>query len=350
MPKTTVKGAANKSTVTKKAATKRPVAKKAATKRPVAKKAAAKKAAVPAKKPVAAKRPIEPISKPAKKTTVQKSVTKKAVAKKAVVKKSTVKKPTVKKSAGKKPLAKQAIAKKVVAPKEITAAPVNTWLNKEPELPVFLQNQNSEIKKEVVATQKYNQKSNNSVKYALVVVLVLLLGWGVNSYYLSSGREDDVKSQNNSSSTSDSNGSTAAGESANSNSNNQSPNPSSGNETKNTSEKPVVINSSPSASSAGFTDVNPSPRTFTSVKSDQGAILKWLAPKNIGKVVAYELYGRIVGQTDWILLSTVTTDQLDVEVDLTPGDSKTEFKVASLLDSNKQVFNKTIITLPGSIS
>ena len=68
------------------------------------------------------------------------------------------------------------------------------------------------------------------------------------------------------------------------------------------------------------------------------------------RIVAFELFAKSAGQSDWVLISTVTTEQLEVEVELTPTDSTSQFRVASLLDNDERVFNKTTITLPGSLS
>jgi hypothetical protein len=190
----------------------------------------------------------------------------------------------------------------------------------------------------------------------LIVALVLLLGLGVNSFDFKSGKNGNSDDKNTSASTSDVNGTDGDNDSAIDDANSQSENSAS----PTPSTKPTA-SASPKSSPINAVSANPSgsaaskvttqsPRTFTSVASEQGAVLKWLAPKNIGNVVAYELYGRAVGQSDWVLLSTVTIEQLDIEVDLTPGDLSTEFRVASLLDNDKQVFNKTIITLPGSLT
>jgi hypothetical protein len=266
----------------------------------------------------------------------------------------TSKRVTKKAPAKKKAASKKAVAKKVTAP--IATSPITPWLNKEPALPVFLQNQTPEIKKDPVVTQKYNQKKNNSPKYILIVALVLLLGLGVNSFDFNSGKNGNADGKNNSASSSDVSGTNGENDSASDDENAQSENSASPTpSTKSTAaaspkSSPVkAVSATPSGSAASKVTTQ-SPRTFTSVASDQGAVLKWLAPKNIGNVVAYELYGRAVGQSDWVLLSTVTIEQLDVEVELTPGDSSTEFRVASLLDNDKQVFNKTIITLPGSLA
>jgi cytoskeletal protein RodZ len=222
-----------------------------------------------------------------------------------------------------------------------------------------LQNQTPEVKKDPIVTQKYNQKTNNSVKFILVVALVLLLGWGVNSYYLNSGNSGNSKSEQSSTDISDADSANDASGSTSDSSSNQSaisnsptptPKPTPSATTKSSSGKTEATSSKAPTSNANAKAATQSPRTFASVNSDQGAVLKWIAPKNIGNVVAFELYGRAVGQSEWVLLSTVTIEQLDIEVDLTPSETSTEFRVASLLDNDKQVFNKTIITLPGSIA
>jgi len=333
-------------TKTSKSATKKsPVKKKAAVKKPVAKKA------------VAARKPV------AKKAVAKKAVAKKVAARKPVAKKVAARKPVAKKAVAKKAVAKRAVVNNSTSTKLITAAPVNTWLNKEPELPVFLQNQSSEIKKDRVATQKYTQKSEKSVKFVLIAALVLLLGLGVNSFTSIFGSSSETNTATDSlvnpeATPSSSATGTAVDKSPNGSENTISPKP-----------KPVTSSSSGSSSgTAGSASTSQnvsategaegesskvttqSPRTFTSVKSDEGALLKWITPVNIGNVVAYELYARVYGQAGWVLMSTVTIEQLNIEVDLTPGNSYTEFKVASLLDNDKQVFNKTVITLPGSLS
>ena len=310
-------------------------AKKAVSKKPAVKKTAAKKAAKPAKKMVAKKAAVK---KTAAKKAVAKSPAKKAVAKKAVAKKA---------------VAKKAVAKKVTAPSATSA--ITPWLNKEPALPVFLQNQTPEIKKDQVATQKYNQKKNNYPKYILIVALVLLIGVGINSFDFNSGKNGSSEGKGTSAS-SDVNVKDVVNKSTIDDTNSQSENsasptpsikPTASASPKSSPEK--ASSSTPSSSAAAKAPMQ-APRTFMSVASDQGAVLKWLSPKNLDNVVAFELYGRAVGQSDWILLSTVTIEQLDIEVDLTPGDASTDFRVASLLENNKQVFNKTIITLPGSLS
>lgn len=182
------------------------------------------------------------------------------------------------------------------------------------------------------------------------------MGWGVNSYYLNSGNNGNSNGKSDSVSTSDANGKLGGNDSAIDDANNQSGSSASPTPSTKSTASASPKNSSTKASSAAATSsaasklAAQSPRTFTSVNSDQGAVLKWITPKNIGNVVAFELSGRAVGQSEWVLLSTVTIEQLDIEVDLTPSETSTEFRVASLLDNDKQVFNKTIITLPGSIA
>ena len=344
-----VKKAVAKKRIAKKAVAKKRIAKKAVAKKRIAKKAVAKKAV--AKKSVA------------KKTVAKKAVAKKRIAKKATSKKAVAKKPLAKKAVAKKATSKKSAAKKPATSRTVAAAPINTWINKESSLPVFLQSQNQEIKKDLVVTQKYNQKTNNSVKYGLALFFVLFLGWGVNSYLLNSGNSSDANGKESTSISVETNGTGSETDSATGGSNMQGegassttttpkprPMPSASASASGSSDNPGTIKASPSITNSNSTVAKQAPLTFTSEKSSDGAILKWLTPKNIGNLVAYELYGRVVGQPDWVLLSTVTTEQLSMEVDLTSSDSKTEFKVASLLDNEKQVFNKTIITLPGSLT
>jgi hypothetical protein len=301
------------------------------------------------KKAPAKKTAVKKATKPVKKVASKKPATKKAVVKKTTVKKSVAKKPATKKTGTKKQ-----VAMKVATIKETPTTQVSPWLNKEPALPVFLQNQTPEIKKDPVATQKYNQKKNNSPKFILIVALVLLLGLGVKSFYFNSGnngnangKSDSASDVNGTNGASDSVISSAADQIGSSASPTSSSKPTASASPKNSSDKTT---SAAATSNAASKLVTQAPRTFTSVNSDQGAVLKWIAPKNIGNVVAFEMYGRAVGQSNWVLLSTVTIEQLDIEVDLTPSDASTEFRVASLLDNDKQVFNKTIITLPGSLA
>ena len=307
----------------------------------VKKKTVAKK---PVKKAVAKKAPAK------KKVVAKKAVAKKAPAKKKAVAKKPVKKAVVKKTAKKAPVKKGAVSG------TISYAPANEWLNKETALPDFLLNQNLEVKKTPVATQQYVKNKKQSPKSMFAALALLLFVIGSSAYLLSSSNGND--------SNSDKVSVTAGGsvEQADSDASDNevksdesqidsspSPKPSKGSEIGKDSSG--VTSPTPKASKDPGSQIQvQSPRTFLSSQTEQMATLKWLVPKNMNRVIAFELFAKTSGQSDWVLISTVTTEQLEVEVELTPTDSSTQFRVASLLDNDKKIFNETIITLPGSLT
>jgi hypothetical protein len=319
-------------------------------KAPVKKKAPAKKAV--AKKKAVVKKPVKKaVAK--KKAPVKKAAAKKTVAKKTVAKKAVVKKAATKKKA---PVKKAVTKKRAVAPKAVSYAPTNEWLTKEPELPVFLQTQAPVMRKLPIATQEYGNNKKQSPRFVLAALVVLLAISGGSAYFLSNDKSVDVKatdvsvvkdskSEGDSSKDSDSKNSQTE-ETA-------TPAPT----TSSTAKPSKSANNSANESSSPKPTKNPenevsvqSPRTFSSVQVDQGATLKWLAPKNLGRVVAFELYAKEDGQSSWTLISTVTTEQLEFDIELTPTESNSQFRVASLLSTNKKVFNPTTLTLPGSLT
>jgi len=319
----------------------KPVKKKSAAKAPV-KKAVAKKA-------VAKKAPVK------KKAAVKKAVAKKAVAKKATVKKATVKKATVKKATVKK-----ATVKKATVSETISFAPVNEWSNKETALPDFLLNKNLEVKKTPVVTQQYVNNKKQSPKLIFAALVLLLSVTGISAYFLTSSNSNDLNSDKVSK-TAEASAEQSDSEVLSTDSElNESKDSSTPDTTpaskpnKGTDSKMVGSEESspkPSASKDPNSQIQKkSPRTFLSSQSEQMATLKWLVPENMDRIVAFELFAKSAGQSDWVLISTVTTEQLEVEVELTPTDSTSQFRVASLLDNDERVFNKTTITLPGSLS
>ncbi len=319
----------------------------------------------PAKKAVARKKAV--VKKPVKKAVAKKKapVKKKAVVKKAATKKKTpAKKPVAKKKAvvkkaiaKKKAPAKKAVTKKrAVAPKAVSYAPTNEWLTKEPALPVFLQTQAPEMRKLPIATQEYGNNKKQSPKFVLAALVVLLAVSGSSAYFLSNDKSADEKATNVSVVKDSKSEGASSKDSDSKNSQTEetaTPTPA----TSSTAKPSKSANNSANESTSPKPTKNPdnevsvqSPRTFSSVQIDQGATLKWLAPKNMGRIVAFELYAKEDGQSSWTLISTVTTEQLEFEIELTPSESNSQFRVASLLSTNKKVFNPTTITLPGSLT
>jgi hypothetical protein len=324
-------------------------------KAPVKKKAPAKKAV--AKKKAVVKKPVKK-SVAKKKAPVKKAAAKKAVAKKTVAKKAVVKKAATKKKApAKKAVTKKAATKKrAVAPKAVSYAPTNEWLTKEPELPVFLQTQAPVMRKLPIATQEYGNNKKQSPRFVLAALVVLLAISGGSAYFLSNDKSVDVKATDVSvvkDSKSEGDSSKDSGSKNSQTEETATPAPT----TSSTAKPSKSANNSANESSSPKPTKNPenevsvqSPRTFSSVQVDQGATLKWLAPKNLGRVVAFELYAKEDGQSSWTLISTVTTEQLEFDIELTPTESNSQFRVASLLSTNKKVFNPTTLTLPGSLT
>jgi hypothetical protein len=316
-------------------------------KAPVKKKAPAKKAV--AKKKAVVKKPVKKaVAK--KKAPVKKAAAKRTVAKKAVVKKAATKK--------KAPAKKAVTEKRAVAPKAVSYAPTNEWLTKEPELPVFLQTQAPVMRKIPIATQEYGNNKKQSPRFVLAALVVLLAISGGSAYFLSNDKSVDVKATDVSVVKDSKSEGTSSKDSESKNSQTEETATSTPAPTTSATAKPSKsANNSANESSSPKPTKNPdnevsvqSPRTFSSVQVDQGATLKWLAPKNLGRVVAFELYAKEDGQSSWTLISTVTTEQLEFDIELTPTESNSQFRVASLLSTNKKVFNPTTLTLPGSLT
>jgi hypothetical protein len=315
----------------------KPVKKKAAVKKPVkravAKKATAKKAS--AKKSVA-KRTVKKTTakKPVKKTAAKKPV-KRAVAKKTAVKKT----------------AKKTTTKKVAVSRTISYTPANEWLNKEPALPDFLQNKNLEVKKTPVATQQYGRTKKQSPVSMFAALAVLLTVFGASAFFLTSGKDNGSDSSKNSVAATGQSGADVSDSDSGSEESKTNSTPTPKAEPGKSSSSSDSKSASPAATKNSSAQASvQSPRTFLSSQSEQMATLKWLLPKKMDRVVAFEVFAKTSGQSEWVLISTVTTEQLEVEVELTPTDTSSQFRVASLLDNDKKIFNETIITLPGSLT
>jgi hypothetical protein len=283
-----------------------PVRKKAVARKAVAKKAVAKKAA-PARKKAA----------PARK----KAVAKKAVVKKAVVKKSAParKKGTVSKSAKQGTL--------------VPPVPEIVWLDKELELPKFLQEAPKSAKKEIVATQQYVEKKNKYPKPVFLAIPILLL---IISFFLISpkttGQSDSAKSD-----------SASAVE-----------NIVSGSFVGVSESKTAVTTSSNGQSQSMGSEIaldtkTLAPRKFKADLDGQEITFNWKAPLNTDRIAGYELSVRKSGSDQWIVISSQTPEQMAVSVDLISLSSKTEYRIASVLDTGDLIFNNGTLKLPGLV-
>jgi hypothetical protein len=313
--------------VRKKAVTKKVVAKKVA---PVRKKAVAKKAAPVRKKAVAKK------AAPVRKKAVAKKaapVRKKAVAKKA----APVRKKAVAKKAA--PVRKKAIAKKVSPAKinkidftsstNISSADTE-WIQQEPELPVFLKDVKVEIKKESISTQGYVKKKSRKPALVGFSSVVLLLGIAVVSISTQSSTNttNETQKKNEVTSSKDTTQKTVTEEVAPTPKPSKSP----------TIEKPITA-----------TLVSFAPRNFVSTSVGQEINFVWVAPADSSSVIGYELSTKKSGSTEWVVISSVTPQQLLVSVELMSMDSTSQYRIASILENGKLAFSKAVLSHPGAV-
>jgi hypothetical protein len=327
---------------TKKAKTAAPVRKKAVAKKaaPVRKKAVAKKAA-PVRKKAVAKKATAP---------VKKAVAKKAVAKKAApVKKALAKKaaPVRKKAVAKKtaPIRKKAIAKKAAptSVKKIELAPVASvsssekgWIQQDPELPVFLKDVKTEIKKEPISTQGYSKKKSRKPVLVGFGSVVLLLG--VALFTASSQTSTNLNSESQKS-------------------NEVSPSEVTSDEV--TTEETVIEEEAPKPEvTESFSEQKPlkanlnsfAPRNFSSTSEGQEISFAWIAPADSSSVIGYELAVKKDGSSDWVVISSVTPQQMGISVELMSMESTSQYRIASLLESGKLAFNKAVLTHAGAVN
>jgi hypothetical protein len=311
----------------KKAVAKKAVAKKAA---PARKKAVAKKAAPARKKAVAKK------AAPARKKAVAKKAAparKKAVAKKAA--------PARKKAVAKKaaPARKKAVAKKA-APAGVKKIEFSNsvslpsadkpWLEREQELPVFLKDVKSEIRKEPISTQGYVKKKSRKPAVVGFSSVVLLLVIAVVSVSTQSSTNTKSESQKTNEVTS------------------------SKNATKKTVSEEVAPTTEPSKSSSiekpsKATLSSFAPRNFSSTSAGQEISFAWLAPADASSVIGYELSAKKTGTAEWVVISSVTPQQLLVSVELVSLDSTSQYRIASILENGKIALNKTVLTHAGTV-
>jgi hypothetical protein len=314
-------------------------AKKAA---PARKKAVAKKA-VPARKKAVAKK-----AAPARKKAVAKKAAparKKAVAKKAVParKKAVAKKaaPARKKAVAKKaaPARKKAVAKKAapVRVKKIEfsdsvslSSADKPWLEREQELPVFLKDVKSEIRKEPISTQGYAKKKSRKPFLVGFSSVVLLLGIAAVSISTQSSTNTKGETQKTNEVTS------------------------SKDTTKRTVTEEVAPTTEPSKSSSiekptKATLSSFAPRNFASTPAGQEISFAWLAPADSSSVIGYELSAKKSGATDWVVISSVTPQQLLVSVELMSLDSTSQYRIASILENGKLAFSKAVLSHAGSV-
>jgi hypothetical protein len=303
-------------------------------------KAPVKKATPVRKKAVAKKAVAKKASPVRKKAVAKKAVAKKAapVRKKAVAKKAA---PVRKKAVAKKaaPVRKTAVAKKVTLAKTnksdfISATNISSadtaWIQQEPELPVFLKDVKVEIKKESISTQGYVKKRSRKPALVGFSSVVLLLGIIVVSISTqsSTNTKNEIQKKNEVTSSKDTTQKTVTEEVT------PTPEPSE----SATIEKPFKATLSSFA-----------PRSFASTSAGQEINFVWVAPADSSSVIGYELSAKKSGATDWVVISSVTPQQLLVSVELMSLDSTSQYRIASILENGKLAFSKAVLSHAGSV-
>ena len=314
---------------------------------PARKKAVAKKAA-PARKKAVAKKAVAKKSSPARK----KAVAKKAVAKKSAParKKAVAKKAVAKKSA---PARKKAVAKKAAPsnvkkiefkPSVSISSADKPWLQREQELPVFLKDVKPEVKKEPISTQGYSKKKSRTPAILVTFSVLLLLAVAV----FSASTQSDTNTKADTQKTNEVVPTDVTTE--------ETPD-SSTEEIAETTETPteeVVAKPEPSKSSSADKSTKPTlssyaPRNFASTAAEQELSFAWKAPSDASSVIGYELSVKKSGTSDWVVISSVTPQQMAVSVDLVSLDSTSQYRLGSILENGKVSFSKVILTHPGSV-
>lgn len=290
-------------------------------------------AKAPAKKATPVRKKVVAKKAPAKKAA---PVAKKAVAKKAATKKEApvAKKALAKKAATKKAVAKKAAPAKVKKIESSSSTTETQWLQVEQDLPVFLKDVKSEIKKEPISTQGYSKKKSRKPVIIGFASLVLLLG--VSFYSASNNSVSEVKSESQKVTdvvTEESTAIIAVEEEKIA-----TPTPS-----------PSSTKSAPALKPAKANLDSFAPRDFSSNLVGQEIDFAWIAPAKSSSVIGYELSTKKSGSSDWVVISSMTTQQLLVSVDLVSMDSTSQYKIASILENGKLAFNKVVISHPGVV-
>jgi len=275
-----------------------------------------------------------------KKVAAKKSVVKKAAParKKAVVKKAAParKKAVVKKAA---PARKKAVVKKAVVAKKAKPStlalplPEIAWVEKELELPKFLQSAPTPAKKEIVATQQYVEKKNKYPKPVFLAIPVLLL---IVSFFL-------ISPNSTSQSNSKQSASSAPMEDAE---------PLQSTDVQESQTVATLTSGQKSQSGSSPTtldDKTLAPRSFKSDDNGQEITFHWKSPMNTDRIAGYELFVKKSGSEQWIVISSQTPAQLEVSVDLISLTSNSKFRIASVLDTGDLVFNTATLKLAGLV-
>ena len=260
----------------------------------VKKKSAAKKTA----KKAPAKRVVK---KTAKKSVAKKSVAKKKIAKKApakrVAKKAIAKKAPAKRGAKKAP-AKRAVKKSTTNPVSRLVSVSTTPMPPKPAP--------AEIKPVVpkpVAAPK--QSTSGRVVFLVIAGIVILAA----IVWSKSGTDRDEAA---------------------------TPTPS------------ISQSAEPTESAVPVVAVE-APTKFVALNSTDGLKLRWVAPSAVDGLTGYNVEVRANGAGDWVVIATVTVDQLTQNVTKSSDSGWTQFRVSSVY-SDGQIASSAVFGIPGEFN
>jgi hypothetical protein len=283
-----------------------------------------------------------PVKKAATKKTAP--VRKKAVAKKTapVRKKAVTKKaaPVRKKAVAKKaaPIRKKAVAKKAAPVRQVKNREIDLdipvygsstekiQIQREQELPKFLKDIETEKKIPPIPTQGYTKKKSRKPLVVLSISVLALAG--LSAFAISYQPSSDTKK------TSTKVNLVANQEPA---ANNSTPSPNASQGVSSGTSKNLAVKSL-------------APRNFASLSDNQSIDFTWLAPIDPSSVIGYELSVKKSGASSWTVISSVTTHQLLVSVDLESMESTSQYRIASLLDNGKMAFSKVVLNVAGVVA
>jgi hypothetical protein len=253
--------------------------------------------------------------------------------------------PARKKAVAKKaaPARKKAVAKKAGSPsvRKIEFSPASAvdsedkaWLQREAELPIFLKDVKSEIKKEPISTQGYAKKKSRKPVFLGFALMIALMGTSVYLVSINSTQSTKPASQEVSEIAPDD--PTASDEVKEEET--QVPATSPTTSTSASAEEPRTQNSDSFA-----------PRNFVSTSLGQEINFAWTAPAQTSAVIGYELSVKKVGTSNWVVISSVTPEQQIVSVELVSLDSTSQYRIASILENGKIALNKTVLAHAGTV-
>jgi len=244
----------------------------------------------------------------------------KAVAKKAA--------PARKKAVAKKaaPARKKAVAKKAAPARKKAEAKYS--LQEEQGLPVFDNDVKSGTFKSQILPHNDSKKKSRKVLLLGAIAALLLLGISVLSLspQLSTETKSDLNEKNES----------ISGDGISKEPVAEKTKPTPRSSKSSIAEKPKQINLNSLA-----------PRNFESTAINQVIYFSWSAPADPTSVIGYELSVKKAGTENWVVINTVTPEQLRITVDLVSLNSASKYRLASILENGDMAFNRTVLDHDG---